>query len=269
MRAAVFFDSDRSCVVRDVDLAPPGPEEVEVQIVAAGVCHSDLHMVRGEWQHPVPVVLGHEGSGLVANVGTKVTGLAPGDHVVLSWVPDCGTCRYCLAGRPAQCAVSAEMIGANGTMFDGTTRLSVDGAQCFHYLGVSSYAERAVVPASGVVKVRQDAPLDVVCIVGCAVATGVGAVRNTAKVQAGSTVAVIGCGGVGLSVVQGARLAGASRVVAVDMVAEKLTLASKLGATDVVDARSHDVVASLRDLLPDGLDYCFDAIGAISTTEQA
>jgi S-(hydroxymethyl)glutathione dehydrogenase/alcohol dehydrogenase len=161
------------------------------------------------------------------------------------------------------------VIAAGGTLFDGTTRLRLDGEECFHYLGVSSFAERAVVPASGAIKVREDAPLDVIAIVGCAVATGVGAVRNTAGVAAGATVAVIGCGGVGLSCVQGSRLAGASRIVAVDLIPAKLELAAKLGATDTIDARDGDVVARLKDVVPEGLDYVFDAIGAVVTTEQA
>jgi S-(hydroxymethyl)glutathione dehydrogenase/alcohol dehydrogenase len=161
------------------------------------------------------------------------------------------------------------VIGAGGTLFDGTTRLTVDGQTCFHYLGVSSYAQRAVVPASGAIRVRADAPLDVVAIVGCAVATGVGAVRNTAAVPAGATVAVIGCGGVGLSCIQGARLVGASQIVAVDLVPAKLELATRLGATEVVDARSGDVVERLRASVPEGLDFTFDAIGAVATTEQA
>ena len=208
--AAVFRGAGQPIDVRPVELAPPGPHEVEVAIAAAGVCHSDLHMVRGEWTHRTPVVLGHEGSGVVTALGEGVTTLAVGDHVVLSWVPSCGECRYCLAGKVAQCKPSQEVIAAGGTLFDGTPRLSVDGEDCFHYLGVSSYAERAVVPESGAIKVRSDAPLDVIAIVGCAVATGVGAVRSTAQVPAGANVAVIGCGGVGLSCIQGARMAGAA-----------------------------------------------------------
>ncbi len=269
MRAAVFFDADHAVAVREVELAPPKAGEVEVAIAAAGVCHSDLHMVRGEWKHRTPVVLGHEGSGIVTAIGDGVSDLVVGDHVVLSWVPECGKCRYCQAGRPAQCQLAAEVISVGGTMFDGTSRLRVDGEECFHYLGVSSYAERAVVPASGAIKVRRDAPLDVIAIVGCAVATGVGAVRNTAAVPAGATVAVIGCGGVGLSCIQGARLVGAQRIVAVDLVPEKLDLAVALGATERVDARHGDVLAELKNLVPEGLDFVFDAIGAISTTEQA
>jgi S-(hydroxymethyl)glutathione dehydrogenase/alcohol dehydrogenase len=269
MTAAVFRGAGRPIEIRSVDLAPPGHREVEVAIASAGVCHSDLHMVRGEWTHRTPVVLGHEGSGVITAVGHDVGDLAVGDHVVLSWVPSCGECRYCLAGRPAQCQPSAQIIAAGGTMFDGTSRLSVDGEPCFHYLGVSSYAERAVVPASGAIKVRADAPLDVIALVGCAVATGVGAVRNTAQVPAGATVAVIGCGGVGLSCVQGARMAGASRIVAVDLVADKLELARRLGATDAVNAREVEVIPRLRELVSEGLDFVFDAIGAIVTTEQA
>jgi S-(hydroxymethyl)glutathione dehydrogenase/alcohol dehydrogenase len=267
--AAVFREPDEGVRVREVNLAPPGPHEVEVAIAAAGVCHSDLHMVRGEWAHRTPVVLGHEGSGVITAIGEAVPDLSIGDHVVLSWVPSCGECRYCLAGRPAQCQPSAQIIGAGGTLFDGTTRLRLDGEECFHYLGVSSYAERAVVPESGAIRVRPDAPLDVVAIVGCAVATGVGAVRNTAGVPAAATVAVIGCGGVGLSCVQGARLVGASRVVAVDLVPAKLDLALKLGATDAIDARDGDVVERLKRTVPEGLDFVFDAIGAVVTTEQA
>jgi len=188
---------------------------------------------------------------------------------VLSWVPDCGECRFCKAGRPAQCRPSSEIIAAGGTLFDGTTRLTVDGSSCYHYLGVSSYAERAVVPASGAIKVRKDAPLDLIAIVGCAVATGVGAVRNTAAVPEGATVAVIGCGGVGLSCIQGARLAGAARIVAVDMFDEKLRLAERMGATETVDASAGGVVQELKGLVPEGLDFVFDAIGFIATTEQA
>lgn len=269
MLAAVFRDSEHPIDMREVQLEPPRMGEVEVSVTAAGVCHSDLHMVRGEWAHRTPVVLGHEGSGVVAAVGEDVTDLEIGDHVVLSWVPGCGQCRYCRAGRPAQCRPAAEVIAAGGTMFDGTTRLSADGSSLFHYLGVSSYAERAVVPASGAVKVRQDAPLDLIAIVGCAVATGVGAVRNTAAVPPGATVAVIGCGGVGLSCIQGARLADAAQIVAVDTLPDKLKLARKLGATDTVNAAETNVVDALKETVPQGIDFVFDAIGHISTTEQA
>ena len=213
--------------------------------------------------------MGHEGAGVVAEVGPGVSDLAAGDHVVLSWVAPCGQCRYCLADHPARCKVAATVVGPGGVLMDGTSRLSLGGQRIAHYLGVSSFAERAVVPASGAIKIRDDAPLDVAALVGCAVATGVGAVLNTASVEPDATVAVIGCGGVGLSVVQGARLARASRIVAVDVRAEKTALAARLGATDQVDASAADPVAAVRDLVPDGVDYAFDAIGLTKTTTQA
>lgn len=267
---AAVLDGNGTISIEHVDLAAPGLGEVRVRIAAAGVCHSDLHVTTGAWDVPAPVVLGHEGSGVVTAVGPGVDDLEPGDHVVLSWVPGCGECRACQAGRPAQCALVASVVATGGTLYDGTTRLSNERGQIHHYLGVSSYAEQVVVPRSGAIKVRKDAPLEDIAIVGCAIATGVGAVRNTADVQPDSTVAVIGCGGVGLACVQGARLAGASRIVAVDVVAEKLSLARTLGATDTVDASAvEDVVAALREVLPDGYDYIFDAIGKIATTEQA
>jgi S-(hydroxymethyl)glutathione dehydrogenase / alcohol dehydrogenase len=269
MKAAILRDATHPVEVVDVELLPPRPGEVEVAIAGAGVCHSDLHVVRAEWDRQLPVVLGHEGSGVVTQLGDGVDTLEVGDHVVLSWVPHCGTCRFCLAGRYAQCIKSSEIVGAKGTLFDGTTRLRLDGQVCHHYLGVSSFAEKAVVPATGAVRIRKDAPLDLVSLVGCAVATGVGAVRNTASVPVGATVAVIGCGGVGLSCIQGARLAGASRIIAVDLNPNKLPLAKRLGATDVVDASQTDPLATLKDLVPDGLDFAFDAIGVIKTTEQA
>jgi S-(hydroxymethyl)glutathione dehydrogenase/alcohol dehydrogenase len=269
MRAVVFTSPDAPVEVTDVELAPPGPGEVRVTIAAAGVCHSDLHVRRGEWEPPVPLVMGHEGSGIVTALGPDVSGLAEGDHVVLSWVAPCGQCRYCRAGREARCQVAATIVATGGTMPDGTSRLSRGGETVYHYLGVSSFAEEAVVPASGAIKVRDDAPLDVIALVGCAVATGVGAVTNTAAVEPGAQVAVIGCGGVGLSVIQGARLAGAERIVALDLRGAKLALAARLGATDVIDVSAADAVQALRDLIPDGVDYAFDAIGRISTTEQA
>lgn len=269
MKAVVFRDPQSPIEFVDVDLAPPRAGEVRVRIAAAGVCHSDLHVKRGEWDAAAPLVMGHEGSGVVTELGEGVTTLAVGDHVVLSWVPPCGECRYCRAGHEARCQKVATGVAPLGVLFDGTSRLSLDGEQLHHYLGVSSFAEEVVVPASGAVKVRDDAPLDVIAVVGCAVATGVGAVLNTAAVEPGSTVAVIGCGGVGLNVVQGARLAGAERIVAIDVRPEKTQMALQFGATDRIDASQGDAVAQLRELIPDGVDYAFDAIGRTSTTEQS
>lgn len=268
MRAVVFDETGLK--ITEVELAAPGHGEVQVDVAAAGVCHSDLHVIRREWEVPLPVVLGHEGSGVVSAVGDGVTSLAVGDHVVLSWVPNCGTCRYCLLGRPAQCQVVAEVVATQGVLYDGTSRLSREGHRIHHYLGVSSFAERVVVPESGAIKVRDDAPLDLIALVGCAIATGVGAVRNTARQPEGATCAVIGCGGVGLAVVQGARLEGATVIVAVDTLPEKLELATRLGATHTLLATPGlDVPAALHALVPDGLDFVYDAIGKIITTEQA
>ncbi|MDF2507196.1 MAG: dehydrogenase [Microbacterium sp.] len=269
MKAVVFRDPQSPIEFVDVDLAPPRAGEVRVRIAAAGVCHSDLHVKRGEWDAAAPLVMGHEGSGVVTELGEGVTTLAVGDHVVLSWVPPCGECRYCRAGHEARCQKVATVVAPLGVLFDGTSRLSRDGETLHHYLGVSSFAEEVVVPASGAVKVRDDAPLDVVAVVGCAVATGVGAVLNTAAVEPGATVAVIGCGGVGLNVVQGARLAGAERIVAIDVRPEKTQLALQFGATDRIDASQGDAVAQLRELISDGVDYAFDAIGRTTTTEQS
>lgn len=269
MRAAVFTSPDAPVDVVEVDLAPPGPGEVKVRIQAAGVCHSDLHVRRGEWEVRAPLVMGHEGSGTVVEVGPGVTDLHEGDHVVLSWVAPCGQCRYCRQGHEARCQVAANVVAVGGVLQDGTSRLSRHGAPLHHYLGVSSFAEEAVVPASGAIKVRDDAPLDVIALVGCALATGVGAVTNTANVEPDSLVAVLGCGGVGLSVVQGAKLAGASRIIAIDLRPEKTALAKEMGATDAIDASGGNVVEAIKDLLPDGVDYAFDAIGATETTEQS
>ena len=256
VKAAVLRAPGAAVEITELELEAPRADEVEVRIAAAGVCHSDLHVVRGEWDVPMPVVLGHEGSGVVSRVGEAVTDLEVGDHVILSWVPQCGHCRYCVSHRPWLCEVVANVVAPGGVLLDGTSRWS-DGFH--HYLGVSSFAERVVVPRSGAVKIRRDVPLDVVAIVGCAVATGLGAVRNTAGVPPDATVGVIGCGGVGLSVVQGARLAGASRIVACDLNPAKLEVAVRVGATETVgDA------AELSDL-----DYVFDAIGQIETTEAA
>ena len=268
MRAVVFRSPEEPVAVEDVDLADPGPGEVLVKIASAGVCHSDLHVRRGDWDLPVPLVMGHEGSGVVESIGPGVTGLEVGDHVVLSWVAPCGQCRYCLAGMDVRCEVAADIVALKGTLNDGTSRLSQGGRPMFHYLGTSSFAQYAVVPATGAIKVRKDAPLDVICLIGCAVATGVGAVTNSAQVPPGATVAVIGCGGVGLNIIQGARLAQAERIVAVDLHRPKLALAEQLGATDLIVA-SEDTAGDIARLIHGGVDFCFDAIGLPVTTEQA
>ncbi|WKG04006.1 Zn-dependent alcohol dehydrogenase [Mycolicibacterium sp. HK-90] len=277
MRAAVWHGAEAPVTIEDVTLDAPGPNEVRVKIAAAGVCHSDLHIIRQDWGGiAAPMVLGHEGSGTVTEVGRDVTDLSPGDHVVLSWIAPCNACNACHDGRPTQCLTHANTVSAGGVLHDGTSRLHrQNGGTLFHYSGVSSFAEDVVVPASGAIKVRDDAPLEIIALVGCAVATGVGSVLNVAQVRPGSTVLIVGCGGVGLNVAQGARIAGAKTIVAIDVVKEKTQRALELGATHALvapmdgDHQSQaGLMSQIRRLLPNGADYAFDAIGGKQTAEQ-
>jgi S-(hydroxymethyl)glutathione dehydrogenase / alcohol dehydrogenase len=268
MRAAVLTGVNAPFQIADVDLAPPQRGEVLVKIAASGLCGSDLNVISGKRTLvPFPAVIGHEASGVVADCGRDVERLRPGDSVVLSIVPSCGTCRACSLGQRNYCAV-AEKAMAAGSLLDGTRRLSADGRELNHFLTVSSFAEYAVVPESGAVVIPDSMPLDQAALLGCGVLTGFGAVHNTAAVSAGSRVAVFGCGGVGLNIVQGARLAGAARIIAIDIVADKLALAQKVGATDTVDASSADPVVAVRDLVG-GADYAFEALGRDETIQQA
>ena len=267
--AAILWRPGEPVDIREIDIAPPHEGEVLVEMAACGVCHSDLHVVDGDLPEPLPLVLGHEASGRVEQVGPGVESLAPGDHVVLALVPACGTCAQCLRGRPNFCEVGARMA-ATGTLADGTSRLSLNGTTLHHFNSVSSFAGHAVVPESVAVKIRDDVALDTVALVGCAVLTGCGAVLNTAEVEKGASVAVWGCGGVGLNVIQGARLAGAAQIVAIDTWPAKLELALTVGATDVVEAAPEvDVVAVVRDLTEGGPGYAFEAIGTEPTIQQA
>jgi S-(hydroxymethyl)glutathione dehydrogenase/alcohol dehydrogenase len=237
MRAAVQYSFGQPLVVQDVELDEPREGEVLVRMAASGVCRSDWHTARGVHPHALPVVLGHEGSAVVERVGAGVRGLEAGDHVVLSWLPYCGSCARCVSGRPNLC----ERLEAfdRGLLADGTTRLHVGDVEIHHNVP-SSFAERAVVPANTAIPVDPSIPLEQVALLGCAVVTGVGAAINTARVQPGQSVAVVGCGGVGLSAVQGARIAGASSITAIDVVPGVLDLARELGATASLDARSGD-----------------------------
>lgn len=269
MRAAVFREVGRPLEVEEIEVAEPGAGEVLVRVVASGVCHSDYHVVLGEWESPLPVILGHEGAGVVEAVGDGVDGLALGDHVVLSWCPSCGRCESCIAGRPHLCLLAAATT-YNGVMHDGTTRLR-QGEDAVHpYLAVGSFGEYAVVPQSGAIRIAENVPLDRAALAGCALATGFGAVVNTARVPVGASVAVVGCGGVGMSILQGAAVSSAWPVIAIDVSEEKLELARSLGATETVNAAAEDAVAAVRRLTRGrGVDFAFEAIGLAATIEQA
>lgn len=269
IRAAVLREPGRPFQVEEVDLAPPGAGEVLIRMAASGVCHSDLHLKTGATAHPLPVVCGHEGAGRVEAIGPGVTRVRPGEPVVMIWAPSCGRCFYCQEGLPAQCEASHAPIW-NGTMLDGTPRLSRDGAPIYHYCALASFAEAAVVPEGSCLPIRGDVPLEAAALVGCAVTTGVGAALFRARVAPGSRVAVFGCGGVGMNIVQGAALCGAARVIAVDVSAAKLETARRFGATDTVDARREDPVAAVRALTSGrGADYAFEAIGRPEVMAQA
>jgi S-(hydroxymethyl)glutathione dehydrogenase / alcohol dehydrogenase len=265
IRAAVLHAFGQPLAVEALSLDPPKTGELQVRFAASGVCHSDLHVAQGIHPTSLPVVLGHEGAGVVEEVGPGVVGVEPGDHVLLTWLPYCGHCRQCVRGRPNLCENTAWY---DATLEDGTCRFRRNGGRVHHY-NTSSFAERSVVPARTAVKVDPNLPLSELALMGCAVMTGVGAVLNTARVRPGDTVAVVGCGGVGLNVVQGARIAGASAIVAVDVVASKLALARDLGATATVDASDGDAVRSLLELVPGGVDHAFEALGRPETIATA
>ena len=266
MKAAVLYEPNKPMEVQTVDLDDPSDGEVLVRIAAAGVCHSDLHLIKGEWTTPLPAVLGHEGAGVVEKVGAGVTRVKPGDHVILNFRANCGQCHYCVVGRPVLCD---GIDTPRSAMFDGTVRLHRNGADIHHMARVSCFAEYAVVPESGAVPVRKDMPLDRACLIGCAVMTGVGAVANTARVRPGDTVAVIGCGGVGLNAVQGAVLAGADRIIAVDLLDNKLEYARQFGATDVINAGNGDAAGRVLEMTGGGVDFAFEAIGNPAAIQQA
>lgn len=257
-------------MIEEVELAAPRAAEVLVRVAAAGVCHSDVRLADGElgagrW----PIVLGHEGAGVVEQVGEGVTHVRPGDHVAFTFVPACGACRSCRDGRPNLCE-PAGARGVAGTLMDGTSRLSLpDGTVLQHGLMTACFAELAVVDAAAVIPLPRELPLWQAALLGCGVVTGVGAVRNTAKVRTGDTVCVIGCGGVGLHVIAGARLAGAGMIVAVDREPAKLELALRRGATHAVDGSAGDTAAAVLELSDGGVDHAFEVVGRAETIRLA
>lgn len=270
IRAAVLRHPSQHVDVEEVELDAPRAGEVLVKVAAAGVCHSDVRHADGELGPGLyPAVLGHEGAGVVAEVGEGITHVAPGDHVAFCFVPACRACRFCLAGKPNLCTVVSEH-GARGMLMDGTSRLRLpDGTVLQHGMRTACFAEHTVVARGGVVPIPRELPLWQAALLGCGVVTGMGAVRNVARVRAGEAVAVIGCGGVGLQVVNGCRLAGASVIIAIDRVPAKLELARALGATHVVDAAEADPVAAVHALTDGGVDHAFEVIGRSETIRLA
>lgn len=267
MRAAVLHRFNEPFVVEEVELAPPGAGEVRVRLVASGVCHTDLSIQRGVIPLPPPRIIGHEGAGVVEEVGPGVTTIVPGDHVILCFIYPCGRCPECGRGRPVHCATALATV-VSGRSLDGRARFTVNGEEIPHWVG--TFAEQTIVPESACVKIRSDAPLDTACLVGCSVMTGFGAVMNTAKVEAGATVAVFGTGGVGLNVIQTARLAGATQIIAIDLLDWKLGLAREFGATHTVSAADGDPSDAVRQLTDGrGVDYAFEVTGIPKVLAQA
>lgn len=269
-RAAVLSAAGQPLEIRDdVEVAAPHANEVKVRMAAAGVCHSDLSMCDGTLMAPMPIVLGHEGAGVVEEVGEGVTRVEKGDRVVISWVPQCGECFFCLRHQSHLCERASAAI-ASGGLLDGTTRLRSRGAPLHQMSAAGTFADLTVVPECGVVKVDDDLEMGLAALLGCGVLTGVGAATRTADISPGDTVAVLGCGGVGLNVVQGARIAGADRVIAVDTNPAKLELAERFGATAVVDASAGDPISAVMRLTGQrGADVVFEVIGLPHTIDQA
>ena len=265
--AAVLYEVKKPVVVEEVEVLEPGPHEVLVRWAANGVCHSDLHVITGDTPHPLPVVLGHEAAGVVERVGPGVESVKPGDHVCSSYIPSCGKCWYCIGGQPTMCALRDN---PRWFMLDGTSRFRKGGTSLHHFLQVSGYATHSVLLEQSVIPIRKDAPLDVVCLVSCGVLAGAGPVFNRAKVVPGASVAVWGCGGVGLNTIQAARLVGAGKIIAVDVMPQKLAWAEEFGATHVVNATVEDPVARVQALSgTGGVDFAFEVVGTQATIEQA
>ncbi|MCC6381394.1 MAG: Zn-dependent alcohol dehydrogenase [Dehalococcoidia bacterium] len=260
MKAAVMYGVGQPLVIEDVTVDEPHQGEVLVRTGACGVCHSDLHFMEGSYPTPVPIVLGHESAGVVEQVGPGVTNVKPGDRVVIAFVTSCGYCDNCVQGKPYLCSNTARLGRAD--------RLRLNDRPVSQFANMSAFAEQQLVSANACVLVPDGVPLEAAALVGCSVMTGVGAVANTAKVPVGSTVAVVGAGGVGLNIVQGAALAGASRVIAIDLLENKLAAAREFGATDLVDASRGDPVRQVLDMTDGGVDFAFEAIGLAQTAEQ-
>ena len=264
MKAAVLREVRKPLQIEDVQISKPGAHEVLIRTAAAGLCHSDLHFIEGSYPFPLPAVLGHESAGVVEAVGSEVRTVKPGDHVITCLSAFCGHCEHCLTGHMSRCQSPETKRGA-----DEEPRLTQDSRPLPQFLNLSSFAEQMLVHEHALVAIRKDMPLDRAALIGCSVMTGFGAVSHTANVRAGETVAVIGCGGVGLSIINAAAIVGASRIIAVDMVSSKSNLAMSFGATDFVDASDGDAVAKVLQLTSGGVHHAFEAIGLAKTAEQA
>ena len=270
-RAAVAWEAGKPLVIEEVDVAGPKAGEVLVQIVATGVCHTDAYTLSGKDPEGIfPSILGHEGAGIVQEVGEGVTSLKPGDHVIPLYTAECRQCKFCLSGKTNLCQAVRATQG-QGLMPDSTSRFSMNGKMLHHYMGTSTFSEYTVVPEISLAKVSKEAPMDKICLLGCGVTTGIGAVLNTAKVEPGSTVAVFGLGGIGLSVIQGAVMAKAERIIAIDVNDSKETMARQFGATDFINPTQYsdpiqDVIVELTD---GGVDYSFECIGNVNVMRSA
>ena len=269
--AAVAIKAGQPLEITEIDVQGPKEGEVLVRMVATGVCHTDAFTLSGEDPEGIfPSVLGHEGGGVVEEVGAGVTSVKPGDHVIPLYTPECGKCSFCTSGKTNLCQ-AIRVTQGQGLMPDGSSRFSLNGETLYHYMGTSTFSEYSVMPEISVAKISKEAPLDKVCLLGCGITTGIGAVLNTAKVEPGSSVAVFGMGGIGLSVVQGAVMAGASRIIAVDLNDDKFEMARMLGATDFVNPSKYDqpIQDVIVDLTNGGVDYSFECIGNTNVMRSA
>lgn len=271
-KAAVAWEAGKPLEIEEIDIQGPQKGEVLVEVKATGVCHTDAYTLSGSDPEGLfPTVLGHEGGGVVVEVGEGITSLKPGDHVIPLYIPECGVCKFCKSGKTNLCQ-SIRVTQGKGLMPDGTSRFSIGGKTLYHYMGTSTFSEYTVLPEISLAKVNPAAPLEKVCLLGCGITTGIGAVLNTAKVEAGATVAVFGLGGIGLSVIQGAVMANASRIIAVDINPDKFDIAKQLGATDFVNPKDYgntpvqEVIVELTD---GGVDYSFECIGNVNIMRSA
>ncbi len=270
-KAAIAWGPNQPLSIEEVDVMPPQKGEVLVRIVATGVCHTDAFTLSGEDPEGIfPAILGHEGGGIVEAVGEGVTSVQVGDHVIPLYTPECGECKFCKSGKTNLCQKIRETQG-KGLMPDGTTRFYKDGEPIYHYMGCSTFSEYTVLPEISLAKVNKDAPLEEVCLLGCGVTTGMGAVMNTAKVEEGATVAIFGMGGIGLSAVIGATMAKASRIIVIDINDSKFELAKQLGATDCINPKNYDkpIQEVIVELTDGGVDYSFECIGNVDVMRSA